>query len=358
MSKVLLADDSATMQKVVDLVLREQGYEVVSAKTGQEAMNLVAASPPPSLVLAYIKLPGMDGYQICQSIKSNPATSGIPVILLAGAFDPVDEARKAEVGANGTLVKPFQAEDLLKVIGDHIGSATPAAAATAVGGEDDIMFEGEDASMSFAGVADVEETVAIAPASAEPEMAEAVEAEVFEAEAVEETVMMAPAVEAEPEQAEAVEAEVFEAEAVEAEVFEAEAVEAQPVMAEPVAEAAPVAAPAAAPLAGGAALSGLDAAGVESVIRQTVEAKVTEALAAIDLKDVILKALEPYAKEAFEKIAYDSVPEFLDRTLRGTITETLSAVNKELENIIWETVPELADTMLKKEIARIRQETQ
>jgi CheY-like chemotaxis protein len=328
MSKILLADDSATMQKVVDLVLREQGYEVVTANTGEEAMNLVAAAPPPALVLAYIKLPGLDGYQFCQNVKSNPATKGIPVILLAGAFDPVDEARKAEVGAEGSLVKPFQAEDLLKVIEAQIGSPAPAAAAPAAGG-DDIMFEGEDASMSFAGVAEVEETVAIAPASAEPVMAEAVEAEAVEAEAVEETVMIAPAVEAAPVVAEAVEA-----------------------------EPAAVATPAAAPSAGGGTVAGLEGAGIEAVVRQTVEAKVTEALAAIDLKEVILKALEPHAKEAFEKIAYDSVPEFLDRTLRGTITETLTAVNKELENIIWETVPQLADTMLKKEMERIRQETQ
>jgi DNA-binding response OmpR family regulator len=332
MSKVLLADDSATMQKVVDLVLREQGYEVVSANNGQEAMTHISATPPPALVLAYIKLPGLDGYKLCQQIKTSPATQGIPVILLAGAFDPVDESMKAKVGANDTLVKPFQAEELLKKIQALIGSAAPEAAAAA--GGDEIMFEGEDAGMSFAGVAEAEETVVMEPAEAEAVMAEAVEAEPVEAAAVDETVLMEPAA---------------------AEAVMAEAVEAGPVMAEPVMEEAPAAAPAAAPVQSAA---GLEGAGIEAAVRQAVEAKVTEAMAAIDLRDLILKALEPHAKEALEKIAYDAVPEFLDRTLRGTITESLGAVNKELENIIWETVPQLADTMLKKEMERIRQETQ
>ena len=356
-----MADDSATMQKVVDLVLREQGYEVVTANNGQEAMNLVAATPPPALVLAFIKLPGMDGYEICRNIKSNPATKGIPVILLAGAFDPVDESRKAEVGAEDSLIKPFQAEDLLKKIQARIGAAAPAAAAPASAG-DDIVFGGEDDSMSFAGVAEAGETVMMAPAvEAEPVMAEAVEEEALMAEVAdaEETVMMAPAVEAEPVMAEAVEEEPLMAEAVEEEPLMAEAVEAEPVMAEAVVEETVMkAAPAAAAPAAGVSMASVDSASMEAVIRETVGAKVTEALAAIDLRDVILKALEPHAAKALEKIAYDAVPEFLDRTLRGTIMESLGAVNRELENIIWETVPQLADTMLKKEMERIRQESQ
>jgi len=354
MPKVLLADDSATMQKVVDLVLRDQGYEVVSANNGEDAVNIISTSPP-DLVLAYIKLPGVDGYQICQKVKSNPATSKIPVVLLAGAFDPVDDAMKAQVGADGSIVKPFQAEDLLKVIREHIGSAPAAPPAEAAGGSN-IMFEGEDSSMSFADMGDEGAApLAAAPVEAEPVMAEAVEAEPVMAEAVEAEPVMA---EAEPVMAEAaMQTEpMMETEAFVAETFSAEEYAAEPEMAEPAVEASP--AQAATAYNGGATVPGVDGARIEAVVRETVELKVAEAMAAIDLKTLVMQALEPKAKEVLEKLAYEVVPEFLDRILRSNISESLTAVNRELENIIWETVPDLAEEMLKKEIKRIRQENQ
>lgn len=301
------------MQKVVDLVLRDQGYEVASVNTGQEAMDYIAAGSPPDLILAYIKLPGGDGYQISQQVKGNAATQHIPVILLAGAFDPVDEGLMAQAQANGSIVKPFQAEDLLKVIKEHIGEAAPAAAAPPA--EEAVMFEGEQAADSFAGVGTAQPAESFAdvaaPAAAAPVMAEPV-------------------------------------------------MEAEPVMAAPVMEAAPVAPVAAAPAAAApvASVASVDSAQIEAVVKQAVESKVSEAMAAIDIKDLVMQALEPQAKEVLEKLAYESVPEFLDRILRTNITETLSTVNKELENIIWETVPELAEEILKKEMERIRQESQ
>lgn len=105
--KILLADDSETVQKVVNLTFELEGIEVVTFGDGDSAMAQFAAVAP-DVVLADVNMPGLDGYQICQNIKSNEATKNTPVILLVGSFEPFDEQRAMQVGADDYLTKPFQ----------------------------------------------------------------------------------------------------------------------------------------------------------------------------------------------------------------------------------------------------------
>ena len=105
--KLLLADDSPTIQKVVELTFADEGVEVISFASGAEALEkLGEIKPDVVLVDAYMPLPS--GYEICEYIKQNAELKHIPVMLLVGSFEPFDEAEARRVGADDILTKPFQ----------------------------------------------------------------------------------------------------------------------------------------------------------------------------------------------------------------------------------------------------------
>lgn len=105
--KLLLADDSVTIQKVVNLTFADEGIEVITTGDGNSAMEKLREIKP-DLVMADVNMPGLNGYQICEQIKHDEATSATPVILLVGSFEPFDEARARAAGADDYLTKPFQ----------------------------------------------------------------------------------------------------------------------------------------------------------------------------------------------------------------------------------------------------------
>ncbi len=105
--KLLLADDSVTIQKVVNLTFADEGIEVIAVSDGDAAMQKFVESLP-DLVMVDVNMPGADGYQICEMIKQDEETKHIPVILLVGSFEPFDEEEARRVGADDFLTKPFQ----------------------------------------------------------------------------------------------------------------------------------------------------------------------------------------------------------------------------------------------------------
>jgi CheY-like chemotaxis protein/polyhydroxyalkanoate synthesis regulator phasin len=105
--KLLLADDSVTIQKIVNLSFAEEGIEVITAADGNSAMEKFVEFAP-DLVMVDVSMPGFDGYRICEMIKQDEETKQIPVILLVGSFEPFDEAEARRVGADDYLTKPFQ----------------------------------------------------------------------------------------------------------------------------------------------------------------------------------------------------------------------------------------------------------
>src|SRR5512140_3123285 len=113
--KLLLADDSITIQKVVELVLAEEDFEIKSFGNGEDALQALSTFTP-DVVLADIDMPKINGYELCEKIKQNPKTSGIPVILLAGAFEPIDEELASKVGADDSVIKPFESQELISKI--------------------------------------------------------------------------------------------------------------------------------------------------------------------------------------------------------------------------------------------------
>jgi len=105
--KLLLADDSITIQKVVDLTFADEGVNVLCVNNGRDAIERIEEFAP-DVVLADVFMPQMNGYEVCEYIKQNENLKHIPVMLLVGSFEPFDEAEARRVGADDTLTKPFQ----------------------------------------------------------------------------------------------------------------------------------------------------------------------------------------------------------------------------------------------------------
>jgi CheY-like chemotaxis protein len=110
--KILVADDNANIQKMVALSFEDRGVAVVSVGNGEAAVRRIP-DVQPDLVLADIFMPVRNGYEVCEFVKKDERFSHVPVILLVGAFDPLDEKEARRVGADGVLKKPFVPPDPL-----------------------------------------------------------------------------------------------------------------------------------------------------------------------------------------------------------------------------------------------------
>ena len=104
---LLLADDSVTIQRVIELTFADEDVTVVAVGDGDLAIESLESSPP-DIVLADIGMPGKNGYEVAQYIRQSPKLAHIPVMLLTGAFEPVDHVRASDAGCDGVLAKPFE----------------------------------------------------------------------------------------------------------------------------------------------------------------------------------------------------------------------------------------------------------
>jgi CheY-like chemotaxis protein len=123
MPTILLADDSITIQKIVNLTFSGEGIEVVTVGNGEAAVKKIHEIRP-ALVLADIFMPGKNGYEVCDHIKNDPSLSATPVILLVGAFEPFDSNEAARVKADGHLTKPFEIKVLISAVNSLISAAS------------------------------------------------------------------------------------------------------------------------------------------------------------------------------------------------------------------------------------------
>jgi len=130
---LLLADDSVTIQRVIELTFADEAIRVVAVSDGDQAIERIEADPP-DIVLVDIGMPGRTGYEVAQHIKQSPRLKHIPVLLLTGAFEPVDQAKAVAAGCDGVLAKPFEPQlviarvkELLARGGQGAAPAAPAA---------------------------------------------------------------------------------------------------------------------------------------------------------------------------------------------------------------------------------------
>jgi CheY-like chemotaxis protein len=129
---ILLADDSVTIQKVIELTFMDEDYSVVAVSSGSGALDKLAAVTP-DLVIADVHMPGASGYEVVRRAKE--LHPGVPAILLVGTFEPFDEREAEASGADAHLKKPFDSQELIALVGRLLepaaggGAAAPAPAA-------------------------------------------------------------------------------------------------------------------------------------------------------------------------------------------------------------------------------------
>lgn len=128
--KILLADDSLTIQKVVELTFSDSEYDLVCVSNGQRVLDRVGSGELPDLILADVVMPEKNGYEVCEAIKADPATARIPVVLLSGTFEPFDRDRAERLGCDAIVSKPFDSQQLLRQV-EALLSRSPADVAVA-----------------------------------------------------------------------------------------------------------------------------------------------------------------------------------------------------------------------------------
>jgi CheY-like chemotaxis protein len=132
---ILLADDSVTIRKVVELTFSDTDIRVEAVESGQEAMERLDRLEP-DIVLADVVMPGPTGYEICERVKGS--SRPVPVLLLAGTFEPFDPDRARACGADGHLVKPFESRTLVQRVEALLARGSLAAPTPPVAAEEEL----------------------------------------------------------------------------------------------------------------------------------------------------------------------------------------------------------------------------
>jgi CheY-like chemotaxis protein len=324
--KLLLADDSITIQKVVELILADEDFEIKSANNGEEALGLVSSFRP-DVILADIEMPKMNGYQLCERLKQNPSTNSIPVILLTGAFEPIDEELAKQVKADDFIIKPFESQELISKINAVLTILSVAEAELS-----------EEGAVVAEALGLEEESIAL------------VEEAPFEEAALEEDLW------AMEEDAGAQKIEAWPVEEISttgAEEFAQVEEETFAEIGQPVEKVKPRPAETKAGFSGQELPSHDD---FKKYFERVVSDKMSALVSSFDIKETVLASLMPLMKDAVEKILWEVAPDLVEKMLKEMLKGSLESLTKEVEKVIWETVPDLAETMISKEIERIRSE--
>jgi len=119
--KIMVIDDSKTIRRTAETLLQREGYEVITAVDGFEALSKIAEANP-DIVFVDIMMPRLDGYQTCALIKNSQNYQNIPVIMLSSKDGLFDQAKGRVVGSDEYLTKPFSKDELLTAIRNHISA--------------------------------------------------------------------------------------------------------------------------------------------------------------------------------------------------------------------------------------------
>ncbi len=129
--KLLLADDSITIQKVIQITFAHEDYELTITDNGDSAFTK-AQEIKPDLIMADVYMPGKNGYELTSAIKQDPALQQVPVLLLAGSFEPFDEDKARSCKADAWIEKPFESQSLIDKVAELLSAAPVAFEAPAV----------------------------------------------------------------------------------------------------------------------------------------------------------------------------------------------------------------------------------
>jgi CheY-like chemotaxis protein len=130
MARVLVVDDSLSVRKMVERALEMKGFEVLSASSGADAMERIGSAMP-DIVVCDVVMPDVDGYRICEFVRTHPALSETPVLLISGIVNSAVLERAAQVRCSAVLRKPFTADDLARKVDELLAARSWSAAAPA-----------------------------------------------------------------------------------------------------------------------------------------------------------------------------------------------------------------------------------
>ena len=122
--RILVVDDDPTSLKLLDLILSKEGYQVMTASNGLEALRKARLESPDLLILD-VMLPGFDGFEICHRLRTEPATATMPIMMLSSKQQKSDQDAASKVGANAFLAKPVDRAALLTKVAELLGDQKP-----------------------------------------------------------------------------------------------------------------------------------------------------------------------------------------------------------------------------------------
>ena len=122
MPKILVVDDDRVIQQLIEVNLELEGYEVVKASNGEEALEMFA-SERPDLVILDVMMPKLNGKDVCRKLKSDPETAKTPIIFLSARAQEMDVEAGLELGADAYVTKPFDPSTLLDTVSSLLGES-------------------------------------------------------------------------------------------------------------------------------------------------------------------------------------------------------------------------------------------
>lgn len=117
--KILVVDDEPSIVRLMEFILARQGHEMLVAVNGEEALEKVHAHQP-DLVLLDIMMPRIDGYEVARTLRADPATAGLPIIMLSAKAQEEDIQKGIDVGVNEYITKPFSPEQLVHIVTEYL----------------------------------------------------------------------------------------------------------------------------------------------------------------------------------------------------------------------------------------------
>jgi DNA-binding response OmpR family regulator len=120
--KILIADDEPNIVISLEYLLKREGYQVVVARDGQEALDAIAREHP-DLVLLDVMMPHKTGFEVCQAVRSTPGVDATPILMLTARGRETDVAKGLALGANAYMTKPFSTRELVLKVAEMLGAA-------------------------------------------------------------------------------------------------------------------------------------------------------------------------------------------------------------------------------------------
>lgn len=369
--KLLLADDSITMQKLVELILVEEGFEIMSTNNGEDALTVIPSFQP-NIVLADVEMPKINGYQLCDKIKQNPSTSRLPVILLAGAFEQFDEELAKKVGADDFIIKPFESQELIgkvhaalavSAVTDEESSETPTVTAEEdLWAMEQILETPDTGAETVGGVKEEivpEEAVRPATEETEPVKANIIQVElpskdelkeIFEKNVRDEVTSSLSSINIKESLINSFMPQLKDSIVdIKQGILDSIA----PLVKDSVEK---IVRETASDLTEGVLRDSIKVA-LESLLNRA-EKEIIEVIPSLTekiLSDTLSLSLDPIMKETGRAMS-DTLPHLFEKMLRDELKGAFESLSKEIEKVVWKIVPDLAEAIILKEIERIRSE--